>query len=234
MAPSVAVKTWLLLLAGPALFLGAIVVTSVLLGLEGLDSRQMAARVPQFMPQMLLGVSACLGLIVFVLVRGEGIWRLPPPPKRLRDAGLGVLCGGVLAFSYLFAFSPILEFLQRSVGDYVPPGAILPTVSSSIGVFFIANVLLAPVVEETLYRGYAIPVLTRSLGAPRAVALSCALFGLLHWAGGAWYMVLVGGVAGGTFSALFLWRGGLLAPFAAHLTLNTIEFIYAWRLHSSV
>jgi len=192
----------------------------------------MARRVPQFMPQMLLGVSLCLGLLVLGSARHEEIWRLPPLPKGLRDTCLGVLCGGFLAFSYLFAFSPTLAFLQRSIGDYVPAGAILPTVSSSIGVFFIANVLLAPVVEETLYRGYAIPVLTKSLGAPRAVALSCVFFGLLHWAGGIWYMLLVGGVAGGAFSVLFLWRGGVLAPFTAHLTLNAIEFIYAWRLHS--
>ena len=37
-------------------------------------------------------------------------------------------------------------------------------------------------------------------------------------------MVLTGLVAGGTFAALALWRGGLVAPFAAHLTLNGIEF----------
>ena len=37
-------------------------------------------------------------------------------------------------------------------------------------------------------------------------------------------MVLAAVVAGGAFSALALWRGGLVAPFAAHLTLNAIEF----------
>jgi membrane protease YdiL (CAAX protease family) len=43
-------------------------------------------------------------------------------------------------------------------------------------------------------------------------------------------MALVGGLAGGVFAGLFLWRGGLLAPFVAHLTLNSIEFIFASRL----
>jgi hypothetical protein len=52
-------------------------------------------------------------------------------------------------------------------------------------------------------------------------------FGVLHWTGGLWYMVLTGLVAGGSFTALALWRGGLVAPFAAHLTLNMIEFAYA-------
>jgi len=212
------------------LFLGAIVAASAFLGFSGVHSSQMAARVPLLMPQILLGVSASLGLLVFFLVRRDIAWALPPPSKGLRDAAFGMLAGGVLALSYVAVLSPVLTALQRSVGDYVPPGSVLPTVSSSIGVFFIANVLLAPAVEETLYRGYAIPVLTRSLGTPRAVVLSCALFGLLHWAGGVWYMLLVGGVAGGVFAGLFLWRGGLLAPFVAHLTLNSIEFVYAWRL----
>lgn len=230
MRPAVPAKAWLILLAGPMLFLGAIVAASAFLGFNGVHSSQMAARVPLLMPQILLGVSASLGLLVFFLLRRDVAWGLPPPSKGLRDASLGVLAGGVLALSYVFVLSPALTALQRSAGDYVPPGSVLPTVSSSIGLFFVANVLLAPAVEETLYRGYAIPVLTKSLGAPRAVVLSCALFGLLHWAGGVWYMLLVGGVAGGVFAGLFRWRGGLLAPFVAHLTLNAIEFIYAWRL----
>jgi membrane protease YdiL (CAAX protease family) len=54
--------------------------------------------------------------------------------------------------------------------------------------------------------------------------VSCIVFGLLHWTGGVWYMALTGVVAGGAFAALALWRGGLAAPFGAHLTLNVIEF----------
>ena len=56
--------------------------------------------------------------------------------------------------------------------------------------------------------------------------ISCAAFGALHWTGGFWYMLLTGTVAGGSFAALALRRGGLIAPFAAHLTLNLIEFVY--------
>ena len=66
-----------------------------------------------------------------------------------------------------------------------------------------------------------------AIGRIAAVVLSCAAFGLLHWTGGLWYMVLTGVVAGGAFAALALWRGGLLAPFGAHFTLNAIEFAYA-------
>lgn len=57
--------------------------------------------------------------------------------------------------------------------------------------------------------------------------LSCTAFGLLHGAGGLWYLLLTGAVAGGCFTALCPWRRGLVAPVSAHPALNLIEFSYA-------
>lgn len=226
---AVPVKTWLLLLAGPVLFLVAIVGASVFLGLRGVDATQIAGRVPLLMPQILLGVLVSLGFLIFILLRVDVVWALPYATKAMNDVAIGVLVGGLLAMSYIFWIGPALEVLQRAVGDYVPAGAVLSTVSGSIGLFFVANVMLAPLVEETLYRGYAIPLLATHFGVAWAVGITCLLFGLLHWPGGIWYMLLTGGVAGGAFAGLFLWRDGILTPFVAHMTLNLIEFIYAWR-----
>ena len=226
----VPVKTWLLLLAGPVLFLLAIVGASVFLGLNGADATQIAERVPLFMPQILLGVLLSLGLIIFFMLRVDAMWALPHAAKAISDVVIGVLAGGVLAVSYIFWMSPALEVFQRDIGDYVPAGSVLPTVSSSIGLFFIANVMLAPLVEETLYRGHAIPLFTAHFGGAWAVSIACLFFGPLHWPGGIWYMLLTGVVAGGAFAGLFLWRDGILAPFVAHMTLNLIEFCYAWRM----
>jgi len=72
------------------------------------------------------------------------------------DVALGIGVGSVLGVLYIVVVSPLLTYTQRTMGDYVPPGELLPTVSSAIRVFFVANVLLAPFVEESLYRGYAI------------------------------------------------------------------------------
>ncbi len=33
---------------------------------------------------------------------------------------------------------------------------------------------------------------------------------------------------GGALTALRAWRGSLIVPFAAHLTLNLVEFTYVW------
>lgn len=227
---TVPTKTWLLLWSGPLLFFVAIVGSSVVLSSRGVAAAQIAARVPLLMPQILLGVLVCLAVFIIFQVRVAAVWTLPPVTKAVGDMAIGVLVGSVLAVAYIFWIAPGLEGLQRTVGDYVPAGSVLPTVSGSIGVFFIANVILAPWVEETLYRGYAIPLLATHVGVAGAVAITCILFGLLHWPGGIWYMLLTGAVVGGAFAGLFVWRAGVLAPFVAHITLNLIEFIYAYRL----
>ena len=226
-------KAWLLLTAGPVLFLLGIVGISIFLSLRGVPEAQIPERVTALVPHLLLGVLVCLAVLMTRFVpEVKAAWLLPDISKAFSDIAVGLLAGALLAIAYIYWLAPLLETLQRTFGDFVPPGSVLPTVSSSIVLFFIANVLLAPLVEETLYRGIAIPLLTTHLGSLWAVVLTCVFFGLLHWAGGFWYMLLTGVVAGGAFAGLFYWRGGVLAPFAAHLALNIIEFIYAWHKHN--
>lgn len=223
-------KMWLLLAAGPALFLLGIVAASIFLAVRGVPAAQIPARAATLMPYILLGVLVAIAIFMVRFVPEiKAAWLLPDSGKALTDITVGLFAGTLLAFAYIYWLAPLLETVQRTFGDYVPPGAVLPTISGAIGVFFIANILLAPLVEETLYRGIAIPLLATHLGMMWAVVLSCLFFALLHWAGGFWYMLLTGVVAGGLFAALYSWRGGVLAPFAAHLMLNLIEFIYAWH-----
>lgn len=230
-SPVTPYKVGLLLAAGPMLFLLGIVGASVLMSIREVPEAQIPERVAALVPHVLLGVLACLAAFMGCLFAAQvkAAWVLPRFSKALADIGVGLPVGALLAIAYLHGLAPWLEHLQRTVGDYVPAGAVLPTVSGSIGLFFVANVLLAPWVEETLYRGVAIPLLAARSGSVAAVALTCFSFGLLHWAGGFWYMLLTGVVAGGAFAGLYCWRAGVLAPFSAHLALNLIEFFYAWR-----
>lgn len=220
-------RLWAVLLAGPVLFLAGIVALSVWFGATGTPPERIGAEVAGQAPGILAGVLAVLGLICLRLPLAA-LWAWPGAVRAGRDAAWGAAVGAVLALAYLWFLDPLLTVLQ-AMGDYVPPGEVLATVSASIPLFFLANVVLAPAVEETIFRGLALRELTARHGTAVAVLLSCLVFGLLHWTGGVWYMVLTGVVAGGAFAGLALWRGGLVAPFAAHLTLNAIEFLYALK-----
>lgn len=165
---------WLLLGAGPLLFLAAIIAASLVASLAGTPAASIPHRVTGWMPHLLFMVQVGL---VGVLILTSSLWR------------------------------PLVN----------------------VGVAWQGDVLLAPVVEEVLYRGYAIPALTERAGLAGAILISCIGFGLLHWPGGLWYMAATGLIAGGMLATLYVWQGTLLAPLTAHFVLNVVEFAAAWR-----
>ncbi len=240
MRPPSSKTFWLVLALGapPVFFLLAIVAASIVVGATGVtDANAIAASVAGATPWLLLAVQ---GLLLGLLL---SVWRFDPNPALTlrwrpisgqslwREVGLGVSVGLALALLYVTVLSPAMTWAQRAIGDYVPAGELVPALGSSLAPFFIANVLLAPFVEEGLYRGYGLPRLTRRFGIPLGIALHCLGFGLLHWSGGGWYVALTGVVAGGLFAGLTLWRRNLVATYAAHLALNAAEFLFvAWSL----
>ena len=226
-------RTWALLIAAPLLFLVAIIVVSVYYGVvtRG-DAQAIAEQTPKAVPVMLVAVQLLLLVFLVRTLRSERLawsaigWRLEQGQKLWREALIGAVPGAVLAVLYFTVLSPLMTWLQSHVGDYVPAGELTGALGAALVPFFLANVLLAPFVEESLYRGYALDRLQQRYGLALAVVVSCAFFGLLHWAGGFWYILLTGFVAGGLFAGLRVWRGTLIAPFAAHLALNVLEFVW--------
>lgn len=228
-------RTWVLLIAAPLLFLAAIIVASVYFGFVTRGNAQaIAEQTPKAMPFILVAVQAALLLLLGRTLRWAHQawaaigWRLEPGQRLWQEVLIGIVPGVVVAVLYFTVLSPAMIWLQSHVGDYVPPGELTGALGAAIAPFFLANVLLAPFVEESLYRGYALERLQQRYGLPLAVAVSTAFFGLLHWAGGFWYILLTGIVAGGLFAGLRVWRRTLVAPFAAHLALNLLEFIWIW------
>jgi membrane protease YdiL (CAAX protease family) len=228
-------RTWALLIGAPLLFLAAIAAASVYFGVvtRG-DAQAIAEQTPKAMPVMLVVVLLLLLLFLVRTLRSERLawsdvgWRLGQGQALWREALIGIIPGAMLAVLYLTVLSPSMTWLQSHVGDYVPAGELTGALGASLVPFFLANVALAPFVEESLYRGYALGRLQDRYGLPLAVIISCVFFGLLHWAGGFWYILLTGLVAGGLFAGLRVWRGTLVAPFAAHLALNILEFAWIW------
>ena len=142
----------------------------------------------------------------------------------------GIGTGSIIALSYIYLLSPIQRFLQLYVGDYVPAGETMASLGMNTTMFFIANVILAPFVEESLYRNFALTVFLRRYGKVNTIIITSALFGLMHWLGGFWYILLTGLLVGAPLALITIKRGNLFWAFTAHLVLYVIEFMYIAKL----
>ncbi len=214
----------------PLVFFLVTVGFAIYYGSHGASPQQIAQQTQGAASWILLTVQIVLLAFVAMLSSSAGgiDWTLPDPRRLIVELALGGACGIGLGVLYVFGLTPALIWIQSTVGDYVPAGSVLPTVGRSIWPFLVADVLLAPFVEESIYRGWALPRLLPRFGVAPTIVILCGAFGALHWAGGFWYMVLVGFVAGGLFIALRLARRNLAAPFAAHLGLNVVEYLFVW------
>jgi len=181
-------------------------------------------------PYQLVAVQVLLLLILMKSMKRDGLtwkdigWKTAEGQRTSREVLFGGGLGVALGMLYIFVLSPILTALQQ-IWDYVPAGELLATLGASIIPFAIADVFLAPFVEEGIYRGYGLTRLLGRFSKPVAIILSCFFFGILHWTGGFWYILLTGIVAGGLFAWLYVTRRNIIAPFAAHLALNIVETI---------
>lgn len=231
--PQKSTRGWWVLLAGPILFLLGIFVMSVYYGLalQGKDVEAIPNLVAASTPYQLVVIQILLWIILSRAMKRDNLtwkdigWIVAQGQKPLREILIGAVPGVILAFLYLFILSPMLTSLQDT-WDYVPAGELFTTLGSSFIPFVIANVLFAPFIEESIYRGFGLTYLLRKYSQPVAVAVSLIFFGILHWADGFWYILLTGFVAGGLFVWLRLSRKNIIAPFAAHLALNIVEAVF--------
>jgi len=90
--------------------------------------------------------------------------------------------------------------------------------------FVAMAVFVAPLVEETLFRGYLYPMFARSFGATPAILITGALFGLMHGAqlGWTWGLVAMLTLVGIVFTLVRARTGTVFASFLMHLGYNLL------------
>ena len=90
-------------------------------------------------------------------------------------------------------------------------------------------VLVAPLVEETIFRGYLYPVLARGLGVPAGVVITGILFGLLHapQLGNTWALVALIMTVGIIFTYVRARTGTVFASYLCHLGYNFTLFFFS-------
>jgi membrane protease YdiL (CAAX protease family) len=90
--------------------------------------------------------------------------------------------------------------------------------------FMAMAVLVAPLVEETVFRGYLYPLFAKSFGVASSVIITGVLFGLMHGAqlGWTWGLVFVLIAVGVIFTFVRARTGSVFASFLLHLGYNSM------------
>jgi membrane protease YdiL (CAAX protease family) len=92
--------------------------------------------------------------------------------------------------------------------------------------FGVGAVILTPVAEETFFRGFLYRGLRRGLAVRPAAVVSGTLFGLVHFAGVEYLLIIPSLVIVGVgLASLFERRQSVLASIAAHATFNLVGVI---------
>jgi len=97
----------------------------------------------------------------------------------------------------------------------------------SLAAIILFGVVLAPIFEEMLFRGFLLPLLARSMGPWLGIALTAVPFALLHGAQNhwAWQPVLLIGIAGIAFGYVRYKTGSTTAAFLMHSAYNATGFL---------
>lgn len=191
-----------------AIAVDAVVRLSVRLHL--LDSSQLLG--PSFALQTLITafLTAALYLILKLHYRKPVIeplgWRIP---SRFYTAIS--LSGGLAA-------ALAITYLTRLRGHVMPA---IPAKE-----FFILGLFLGPVLEESVFRGCMLPVLTRTLGNGISVLASSALFAAFHAPGDVTHWVWFT-ATGAAYASLRLASGTTTAAAFMHATCNLTLFLVA-------
>jgi membrane protease YdiL (CAAX protease family) len=95
--------------------------------------------------------------------------------------------------------------------------------------FMAMAVLVAPLVEETLFRGYLYPLFARSFGIVPGIVLTGVLFGMMHGAqlGWTWSLVTTLIFVGIVFTTVRARTGSVFASYLMHLGYNSMISIFA-------
>jgi uncharacterized protein len=132
-----------------------------------------------------------------------------------------LICVGVFLAAVVTVASnaaPPKEVLPIEKLLVFPPTAIL---------FMLTAVLVAPVVEETIFRGYLYPVAARSVGVIWGIVLTGTLFGLLHslqlWGG--WWQIALLIVVGIVFTTARAITKSVVASWILHISYNSIQVV---------
>jgi membrane protease YdiL (CAAX protease family) len=172
-------------------------------------------------------LAAVLLWVKFVNKGPLGALGLPRQP--LGDATAGIITGAALVLIGTVALA-LTRAAATSLLGHAPPSA--DQVASCVrgpSLVFLAPVviLVAPIGEETFFRGFLYKGLRNRLSAWPAAMVSGLIFAAVHFAGPG-FLVLIPGlfVVGIGLALVYEKRQSLLASAAAHATFNLVGYLF--------
>ena len=114
--------------------------------------------------------------------------------------------------------------------EYLPHGVpVFPVwgVATVLGAF---GIVVAPFVEEVVFRGYLYPVLARAWGTSAGILATALLFAAIHaqqlWGG--WAQIALILLVGLILTYVRARNGSVLASYLVHLSYNLTVFLLIW------
>jgi membrane protease YdiL (CAAX protease family) len=187
-------------------------------------------------PQFVLGSMVIwYGLIFFFLyvtlsvLRGHPFWECLGW-RKIRSFNAGPAKGPMFFFFCGAGLSLLVAVLSSRLKppENTPVEELFKYRQTAL-LFIAMAVLIAPLVEETLFRGYLYPLFARSFGVWPGILLTGLLFGLMHGAqlGWTWSLVAVLVTVGIIFTIVRSKTGSVFASFMMHLGYNSLISIAA-------
>jgi CAAX protease family protein len=188
-------------------------------------------RVFENSPQLLVESNvlwyALLFLFLYVtlaVLRDAPFWRSLGWRKLNATAAAGTASGWMYFFSGcgLAIFVALASYNMKNT-DHLPIQEIFKNRSGAFLLMTMA-VFVAPLVEETVFRGYLYPLFAKSLGVLPGILITGVLFGLMHGSQLGWTFRLVAllTLVGVIFTFARARTGTVLASFLLHLGYNSM------------
>lgn len=195
--------------------------------LSGKQVEQVFASSPQLLVGSNLVWYALLFLFLYVtlaVLRDAPFWRSLGWRKLNPDPANGKGSPWMYFFSGcgLAIFVAVASFNMKNT-EHLPIQEIFKNRAGALMLMSMA-VLVAPLVEETVFRGYLYPLFAKSLGVFPGIVITGVLFGLMHGSqlGWTWGLVLLLTFVGIIFTFARARTGTVLASFLLHLGYNSM------------
>jgi membrane protease YdiL (CAAX protease family) len=167
--------------------------------------------------------------VTLAVLRGHSFWECLGWRKIKARAG-GAARKPLVYFLWGCGLSLLVAVLssQMKTPDNLPMEELFKVRQTAL-LFMAMAVLVAPLVEETLFRGYLYPLFARSFGVVPGILLTGVLFGMMHGAqlGWTWSLVTTLIFVGIVFTIVRARTGSVFASYLMHLGYNSVISFFA-------